>query len=331
MTTRAASIVFVWSALLFWSLPAGAQSLCSDDSTTRTEARFLTVSEEGEAARFLIQGRERPESLVIRPESRALLQSLQQNAEGDRLILWVSRDEQGMCALVEMRVESAKVPPQQRLFVMVAVAMGIMLCGLVCLKLIGRSHRDILVGMDNRYSNSKFQMWIWFGVLLISYISALVLRFWKSDFDFIGGVYIQQNLLLLSGASTATFAGAKWIKASKSGKAQAAQRAASQPGMDQDPVRQPAQSPDEKAAQPRLIHDLLNNKHGEIDLGDAQMLLIAIVAVCAYLIEVFVFFSSVELRHSVTLPDVDTMILAAFGLGQGTYLAKKAADPLGKS
>ena len=31
-----------------------------------------------------------------------------------------------------------------------------------------------------------------------------------------------------------------------------------------------------------------------------------------------------------SLPDVDSSLLAGFGIGQGAYLAKKAALPLGK-
>jgi len=35
-------------------------------------------------------------------------------------------------------------------------------------------------------------------------------------------------------------------------------------------------------------------------------------------------------RGPMTLPDVDTTLLSGFGIGQGAYLIKKLAAPLGK-
>jgi hypothetical protein len=50
-----------------------------------------------------------------------------------------------------------------------------------------------------------------------------------------------------------------------------------------------------------------------------------------YLVLVFNFFGSVEYSKIVSLPDVDTTLLATFGLGQGAYLTKKAVGNLGSS
>jgi len=44
-----------------------------------------------------------------------------------------------------------------------------------------------------------------------------------------------------------------------------------------------------------------------------------------YLALVFKFLGSIELLRVVTLPDVDTTILATFGLGKGAYFAKRYA------
>jgi hypothetical protein len=49
------------------------------------------------------------------------------------------------------------------------------------------------------------------------------------------------------------------------------------------------------------------------------------MAVTVYLVQVFCFLGSIELLTVVTIPDVDTTILALFGLGQGAYLTKKYA------
>jgi hypothetical protein len=61
------------------------------------------------------------------------------------------------------------------------------------------------------------------------------------------------------------------------------------------------------------------------------MLAVTLVAVGMYLLLVFHFLESIEFLKTVSLPDVDTTILAGFGLGQGAYLAKKAGGDVGKS
>jgi hypothetical protein len=38
----------------------------------------------------------------------------------------------------------------------------------------------------------------------------------------------------------------------------------------------------------------------------------------------------IEISAHVMMPDIDTYLLASFGLGQGAYLAKKAATEPGK-
>jgi len=60
------------------------------------------------------------------------------------------------------------------------------------------------------------------------------------------------------------------------------------------------------------------------------MLIITLLATGMYLVLVFNFLGSLDLRATVDLPNVDTTILATFGLGQGAYLAKKAAGNLGQ-
>jgi hypothetical protein len=53
------------------------------------------------------------------------------------------------------------------------------------------------------------------------------------------------------------------------------------------------------------------------------MLVVTLLAAVAYLIRIYAFLGQVELIQAVTLPDVDTTLLATFGLGQGAYLTKK--------
>ena len=74
-----------------------------------------------------------------------------------------------------------------------------------------------------------------------------------------------------------------------------------------------------------LWKDFVKNDKDQFDLGDCQMLVVTLLAVGMYLALVFHFLGTIEARAGVDLPNVDSTILASFGLGQGAYLAKKAA------
>jgi hypothetical protein len=198
----------------------------------------------------------------------------------------------------------------------------------------GFKPQQLIIGQDNRYSNSKFQMALWFFVLITSYIAALWIRVWAAGTDFIGGVNIPNNLLLLSGMSVLTYGGAKAITSTKSGA----------PGQ---PVKT-------KADNPRFLFDLTHddgvpaqpaqpaagNQPGvpaqdaippQFDFGDFQMLIVTLIAVATYIVLIFNFFGIVLYTRVTSLPDVDTTLLAAFGLGQGAYLTKKAVGDVGTS
>lgn len=60
------------------------------------------------------------------------------------------------------------------------------------------------------------------------------------------------------------------------------------------------------------------------------MLLVTLTAVAIFLISCFIYLSDLWPKHLITLPDVDTTLLSAFGVGQGAYLLKKAASDPGK-
>lgn len=55
------------------------------------------------------------------------------------------------------------------------------------------------------------------------------------------------------------------------------------------------------------------------------MLVVTLLAVFVYLFQVYCFLGAMECIKVVQIPDVDTTILAFFGLGQGAYLTKKYA------
>lgn len=172
----------------------------------------------------------------------------------------------------------------------------------------------LIIGQDGRYSNSKFQMAIWFGVVIVTYIAAMYLRISHAGWD-LAGVSIPKNLLLLSGMSALTFGGAKGITTEKVKAAKAAN-----PTADPKPTGTAS-----------FWKNIIQNDVGAFDLGDFQMFVITIVAVSTYLTLTAHFLGSVEFWKTASLPDVDTTILGMFGLGQGAYLTKKAAGNVGSS
>lgn len=180
----------------------------------------------------------------------------------------------------------------------------------------------LIVGEDNRYSNSKFQVALWFWILLSSYLAIIVLRVSDAGWEFFERVSIPQNLLLLSGLSALTFGGAKAITTAK------ANAAAAGAGPVAAMIAQKISKP---AGQESFLQDLLQNDVGQFDFGDFQMLVVTLIAAGMYITLFLHFLGSIQFQYTVTLPDVDTTILASFGLGQGAYLTKKAAGNPGTS
>lgn len=172
----------------------------------------------------------------------------------------------------------------------------------------GRPQRFV-IGVDNRYSNSQFQLAAWFVAVAIVYLGTVMLRIVVLGWDFVGGVGITENIAALSGLSALTFGGAKVITVRKVD-------ALAQAGM------APAKVP---AARPNLLTDLFTNDNKQADLGDFQMILVTVAAVAIFVVTTFHWLHLVTLSPTVTLPDVDSTLLTGFGVGQGAYLIKKAA------
>jgi len=147
-------------------------------------------------------------------------------------------------------------------------------------------------------------------VVLSTYLAVVYLRASQAGWEFFGSVDIPNNLLLLSGMSALTFGGAKGITTAKTNAA----IAAGQPNP-KDPA----------GVHENFFKDLVQNDVGAFDIGDFQMLMVTLLAVGMYLALTFNFLGSIAVAASTHLPDVDTTILASFGLGQGAYLTKKAA------
>ena len=220
-------------------------------------------------------------------------------------------------ALKDLHVDTPEVPLWHRLVTLVGASLLLWLFALVVLGNGGIA--KLILGMDGLYSKSKFQLVIWFGVLMVAYLSTLWLRLCYSSNWLIGTVNVPSNLVLLSGFSALSFAGAKAITQTKQDKVDAAV-AKGVPGAE-DLKKQPDPG---RAA--NLVYDLVHDDGTNVDLGDFQMVLITLVAAITYIVQVFMFLRVLDLSATVTLPDVDSTLLAAFGLGQGAYLMKKAAS-----
>jgi len=211
--------------------------------------------------------------------------------------------------LKAIRVRSADTTASERFWTFFLTLAGLFL--IITIVTGGRPFR-LIIGEDGKYSNSKTQMAIWFWIVISTYLAAVYLRLSAAGWDFFGNVNIPTNLLLISGMSAITFGGAKAITTTKA----------------QD---KPADKPQQDPSKASLIKDLTQNDAGQFDLGDVQLLIVTFVAVAMYGTSVFHFLNTIQFLRTVTLPDVDTTILAAFGLGHGAYLTKKAVGNVGKS
>jgi hypothetical protein len=246
---------------------------------------------------------------------------LKQLGRGDRITVTFAYGPNNQNPLKNFCVDAAPgVPSFTRIWVLCA-------SGLFCFVIYYLwSHLHplkLILGEDGHYSNSKFQIAVWFFALITTYLATTVFRIWYAGCDFVGGIDIPKNLLLISGMSVVTFAGAKAITTAK------VNTEKQKPGGNQDPKNS-------ANATPNFFQDLTHNdgtaaQPPQIDFGDFQMLIITLIAVGTYLVLVFSFLGTIGTTKTVSLPDVDTTILAVFGLGHGAYLTKKAAGNVGES
>jgi hypothetical protein len=284
---------------------------------------------------------------------------LQQFHIGDHLRLDINdkgelQDLRGMWSVPNPNTNE-EICVEYRLLVLAACALALFL--LATAATLGKPLKFV-IGMDNRYSNSKFQIALWFWVLISTYLATVIFRVWFTGWDFFGAVSIPQHLLELSGMSAITYGGAKAITTAKVNAATnpapivvpvtAPPSAGAVPGTPAPPATVSVIAPagtmpvaiirpaavlnpknDQGVGSEQFFSNLLQNDHGSFDFGDFQMLVVTFVAVGMYLTLIFHFLGSVALVKTAILPDVDTTILASFGLGQGAYLAKKAGGNVG--
>lgn len=251
----------------------------------------------------------------------ALQQRLGKLHAGDRISL-AFEVKNGRKEVRLFAVLDADPPPTPRER-SVALVLSALICFLLYWLLSGLHPLKLVMGEDGRYSNSKFQIALWFFVVITTYIATLWLRARWTQWEFIGGINIPGNLLLISGMSALTYGAAKGITTAKVAEAQS------------KGIADPKCSATAKAS---LLGNLTHNDgksatggQPQLDLGDFQMIVVTLLAVAVYFGLAFEFLGHIEKLTSVTLPDVDTTILAAFGIGHGAYLTKKAVGQVGDS
>jgi hypothetical protein len=264
--------------------------------TGSSSARLMSRPSDGSRVTILATGSRESTTLSVAPEARAQVTDLR---EGDTVQISVIPG--GHSEVRAIAVKTISISARRRVAAM-ALSFAIVL-GL--LWLLHASPRRLILGEDGRYSKSKFQVAAWFVALIASYLTTVGLRWWTSDWTLVSGVGIPTDLLVISGISAFTFVGAKGVTVSKI-----------------------AQSPAFAAAKQMIVpshfpDDLVNDDRGNPDLGDAQMVLIALIAVVTYIVTVFSWLGGLQLSGQIQMPDVDSTLVAVFGLGQGAYLAKK--------
>jgi hypothetical protein len=311
---------------------AWGQSATAPNPSKTTQAVVESIENGGRQAKVLFDGKTVPE--VLQVEGAGNQAVLRMATKRDRLsfevddiaapktiksVLSVTREYQGLSVLMHMCFAA---------FVLLVFAL------LVSEWEPGK----LIIGGDQRYSNSKFQMVTWFFVLFVVYLATLSM-FWASGWEhYLGKVSIPQNLVILSGLSALTYSAAKAITVSKIEEAKANSTASAMGAgvpakaslaeqVAADKVL--ALKVDNVGTKPK-IQDLVRDDENCLDLGDSQALFVTILAAILYLVGGYLFLSRLTIGPEITIPNVDTALLTIFGLGQGAYLAKKAVSPAGK-
>ncbi len=303
------TVVLLFGLLLFFD-QASAGSL---DEATHVLSRKVHIKE-------LIK--DSPGAVIIRTDNEEKLKLMDQNARdlmaiiavGDRID--VNIDDNNLDTIKDLKSIERPISNVQR-----SAALGIAFSVIFVLATLAARLKplDYIIGADNRYSNSKLQMVLWFSALMTVYLATLGLRVAIWGWDFLGGVGLTENLLSLSGFSILTYGAAKAITQQQANTlANSLAVVTAKDGIA------------EIIATPSMTKDFFRNNDGKLDLGDTQMFFISLLVVAIFLLLSFQFLGWITYAKKITLPDIDTTLLAIFGLGQGAYLIKKAATPFGK-
>jgi len=162
---------------------------------------------------------------------------------------------------------------------------------------------DLLVtGDDNRYSLSRFQVYVWTAVVIIAFGAMTFSRFRFADFP--------PNLLLLIGVNLASAVAATAITTAK------------------------AAPPPAAAGQgPNFFRDIFLESNAvvpSLDLPRTQMFAWTLISLVTYIVIFIRYFPPAEVLvngvpKAPLMPDVPQGLVALMGLSNGAYLGVKAA------
>ena len=293
----------LWLAVLF---ATGALASGALDQTTYKNVTIEHV--DANTGVMIVSGAPAIDGKSLVAES-AIKQRLAQLHVGDKLTITAGKDTLHLSAII---LKTSHVAPQDRITALAGVAIVWLLLGLALAK--GRV-LDLIKGDgdDKRYSNSKFQGVVWFSVVMVTYGATIALRSLRLGIDLMG-VSIPPHLLMLSGLSAFTFGAAKGVTVSKI-----------------ESAREAGNLTAKHTVSKGILTDLTTNDDNKLDLGDFQMLVVTLVAMVTYFVIAFNALGSLDATAGLSLKDVDSTILSAFGLGQGAYLVKKALGQVSKS
>lgn len=272
------------------------------------EAKIVSVTPDGSSATLAVGG---STAVPLPVEGFSAQDLLRKALPGDRATLQV--DDKAAPKTIQGVVSITRHFPGWTVLAALACGMALALA-FACVATSVHPSR-LFTGDDNRYSKSKFQMTAWFGTVVIVYIATLVMRVLAGGLDFLGGVEIPENMLMLSGLSGLTYGAAKAITVKKVNNALQSGNAAAG-------LKGPGNTPQ--------LSDFFQDDTGNVDLGDSQAMFITLLAIGLYLLGAYHFLGSVTLVSPIQLPDVDQALLVGFGLGQGAYLIKKGVSATGQ-
>jgi uncharacterized membrane protein YbaN (DUF454 family) len=330
------------------------KNIISEDKPILAKIDAIVVNQNTAFVQLWCHGNSRKQLdsiLINNPSSTAFLQQFK---EGDQISLKYRQKEKEI-VLSNMSIDFKQINGWS-----IAIYIGSMIAFYFLIHILTRKGkslsglRGLMIGEDGRYSNSRTQIALWFFVLISTYIAVTVARVWYGGIDFAGGIAIPYNLLFLSGISAVTFATAKQITKSSTsfldyfnaanlGEVQEA-LAKKDPGelknteniadfknlKDQNTISSSGST--SQKVKPSFFHDLFYRDGSDsLDLGDFQMSIMTFLTIAIYVGQVLGYLGIVSLHKNVALPDVDSTLLATFGIGQAAYLAKKYVDDTGKS
>jgi hypothetical protein len=263
--------------------------------------------------------------------------------------------------LSQVEIPRIEIDPAARFSVM-AIAFGALF--IFSSLALGIRPFGIFVGADNRYSSSKFQAALWFFVLITTYLATVFFRWTHaglvggvsiptnlflisglSVLTFAGAKAMKQNQMgnleadsqkatrnasLAMMATTAATEDTQTVQ----GYARLCAPQIRLNAMTQDAAAEAQNVAEEKkkvlsklkaAGTPRFWYDLTHDDNDTPSLSKFQLMVVIMIAVGIYLFQAWEFLATVPVQAKISLPDVDTALLTAFGLGQGAYLGVKFA------